>query len=90
MVFFFQDSEVENLYKQIPSYLNLTVFGPQKAIINGNLGEWEYIETDLKPNEKKDYWDEANAKFKLGDFNELVKFLISNSGRQDAIENAVK
>jgi len=90
LVFFFQDSEVENLYKQIPSYLNLTVFGPQKAIINGNLGEWEYIETDLKPNEKKDYWDEANAKFKLGDFNELVKFLISNSGRQDAIENAVK
>lgn len=90
LVFFFQDSEVENLHKQTSSYMNLNVFGPTKAIINGNLGEWEYIETDLKPNERKDYWDEGGAKFKLGDFNELVKFLISNSGRKEAIENTVK
>ena len=90
LVFFFQDSEVENLHNQTSTYMNLTVFGPTKAIINGNLGEWEYIATDFKPNEKKDYWDEDKCKFKLGDFNELVKFLISNSGRQDAIENAVK
>lgn len=90
LVFFFQDSEVENLHKQTSSYMNLNVFGPTKAIINGNLGEWEYIETDLKPNERKDYWDERGAKFKLGDFNELVKFLISNSGRKEAIENTVK
>ncbi len=90
LVFFFQDSEVENLHKQTSSYMNLNVFGPTKAIINGNLGEWEYIEADLKPNERKDYWDEGGAKFKLGDFNELVKFLISNSGRKEAIENTVK
>ena len=91
LVFFFQDSEVESLHKQTSSYMNLNVFGPKKAIINGNLGEWEYILTDLKPNEKADsYWDETDGKFKLGDFNELVNFLISNSGKKEAIDTIVK
>ena len=91
LVFFFQDSEVESLHNQTSSYMNLNVFGPKKAIINGNLGEWEYISTDLKTNEKADsYWDETAAKFKLGDFNELVNFLISNSGKKEAIETIVK
>ena len=58
LVFFFQDSEVENLHKQTSSYMNLNVFGPTKAIINGNIGEWEYLASDLKPNEKPDsYWN---------------------------------
>ncbi|MDD3286154.1 MAG: SIR2 family protein [Bacteroidales bacterium] len=91
LVFFFQDSEVENLHKQTSSYMNLNVFGPTKAIINGNLGEWEYTTTDLKPNEKPDsFWDTANNKFKLGDFNELVNFFITNSGKKEAIDSIVK
>ncbi len=91
LVFFFQDSEVESFHKQTSSYMNLNVFGPKKAIINGNLGEWEYISTDLKPNEKADsYWDEKDGKFKLGDFNELVNFLITNSGKKEAIDTIVK
>lgn len=90
LVFFFQDSEVENLHKQTSSYMNLNVFGPTKAIINGNLGEWEFTATDLKPNEKNNYWNEVDSKFKLGDFNELVKFLISNSGKKDVIEAIAK
>jgi len=90
LVFFFQDSEVENLHKQTSSYMNLNVFGPTKAIINGNLGEWEYT-ADLKPNEKSDsYWDVTDNKFKLGDFNELVNFFITNSGKKEAIESIVK
>lgn len=91
LVFFFKDSEVESLYKQTSSYMNLNVFGPKKAIINGNLGDWEYISTDLKPNEKANsYWDKTDGKFKLGDFNELVNFLISNSGKKEAIDTIVK
>lgn len=90
LVFFFQDSEVENLHKQTSSYMNLNVFGPTKAIINGNLGEWEYI-ADLKPNEKSDsYWNDTDKKFTLGDFNELVNFFITNSGKKEAIESIVK
>lgn len=91
LVFFFQDTEVENLHKQTSSYLNLNVFGPTKAIINGNLGEWEYTPTDLKPNEKADsYWNETDSKFTLGDFNQLVNFFITNSGKKDAIDSIVK
>lgn len=90
LVFFFQDSEVENLHKQTSSYMNLNVFGPTKAIINGNLGEWEYT-ADLKPNEKSDsYWNDTDKKFKLGDFNELVNFFITNSGKKETIESIVK
>ncbi len=90
LVFFFQDSEVENLHKQTSSYMNLNVFGPTKAIINGNLGEWEYT-ADLKPNEKSDsYWNDTDKKFTLGDFNELVNFFITNSGKKEAIESIVK
>ena len=90
LVFFFQDSEVESLHKQTSSYMNLNVFGPTKAIINGNLGEWEYTAGDLKPNEKSDsYWNSIDSKFKLGDFNELVNFFIANSGKKEAIESIV-
>ncbi len=91
LVFFFQDAEVENLHKLTSSYMNLIVFGPTKAIVNGNLGEWHYAADDLKPNEKSEtYWNSETNTFKLGDFNELVNFLISNSGKREAIENFTK
>ena len=91
LVFFFQDSEVENLHKQTSSYMNLNVFGPKKAIINGNLGEWEYDVADLKTNEKSDsFWHDEKSEFTLGDFNELVNFFITNSGKKEAIESIVK
>ncbi|MGZ0015396.1 SIR2 family protein [Yeosuana sp. AK3] len=91
LVFFFQDSEVESLHKQTSSYMNLNVFGPKKAIINGNLGEWEFDSADLKTNEKSDsFWNDGKSEFTLGDFNELVNFFISNSGKKEAIESIVK
>lgn len=90
LVFFFLDSEVENLYKQTSSYMNLNVFGPTKAIINGNLGEWEFT-PHLYPNEKSDtYWNDAKNEFMLGDFNQLVKFFIANSGKKETIESITK
>lgn len=92
LVFFFQDAEVENLHKQTSSYMNLNVFGPTKAIINGNLGEWEFSKAEFKsPTEKYDhYWNEAENKFILGDFNSFANFLITNSGKKEAIETIAK
>jgi hypothetical protein len=90
LVFFYKDSEVENLHKQTSSYMNLNVFGPTKAIISGNLGDWQYSKSELKQNEKPStFWDEDSNTFKLGDFNELVNFFITNSGKKDAIESIV-
>ncbi len=87
LVFFYQDSEVEELYKVSSPFLNLTVFGPTKAIINGTLGEWEYKEGDLNQNDKSEsYWDEASNSLKLGDFNHFINFLITNSGKKENIE----
>lgn len=87
LVFFYQDSEVEELYKISSPFLNLTVFGPTKAIINGTLGEWEYKEDDLNQNDKSEsYWDETNNCLKLGDFNHFINFLITNSGKKENIE----
>jgi hypothetical protein len=92
LVFFFKDEEVENLHKITSSYMNLNVFGPKKAIINGNLGEWEFSKSEFKSTTEKfdHYWDEANSKLILGDFNSLVDFLITNSGKKEAIESIVK
>jgi len=91
LVFFFQDSEVENLYKLSSSYMNLNVFGPTKAVINGNLGEWEFSKAELKATEKSEhYWNDKDNKFTLGDFNALANFLIINSGKTEAIEDTLK
>lgn len=87
IVLFFKDEEVENLYKLSSSYLNLSVFGPTKAIINGQLGEWEFNKDDLKPGESSDsFWDESTNSLLLGDFKKLVNFLILSSGKKDTIE----
>ena len=87
LVFFYQDAEVEELYRISSSYLNLTVFGPTKAIINGTIGEWEYCDGDLKENElSKGYWDGTKNQLTLGDYKQLVNFLVINSGKKDSIE----
>ncbi len=87
IVLFFRDEEVENLYKLSSSYLNLSVFGPTKAIINGQLGEWEFNKDDLKPGESSEsFWDEAKNMLLLGDFKKLVDFIILSSGKKDTIE----
>jgi hypothetical protein len=93
LVFFFKDEEVESLHKITSSYMNLNVFGPKKAIINGNLGEWEFSELTEFERDKKQFdhfWDKAISKFTLGDFKALVNFLITNSGKREAIESIIK
>lgn len=88
LVFCFQDSEVEELFKTSSPYLNLTAIGPTKAIINGTLGDWFYDEKELKTNESTEsYWDASTNKVLLGDFNSLVNFLVVNSGKKDNIES---
>jgi hypothetical protein len=92
LVFLFKDSEVTSLHTRIASYMNITVLGPTKAILNGNLCEWEFQVSDFKNTEEPfdHYWDDGAKQLKLGDFNHLVDFLIKNSGRADAIDNIGK
>lgn len=84
LAFLYRDAEVENLHKFSSAYLNLHAFGPTKAIINGELGEWQYNKDAIKPNEiSTTYWSEDRSELTLGDFNGLVRFLVASSGRLD-------
>lgn len=88
IVLCYTDKEVENLHNLTnSSYMNLNVFGPKKAIVNGTLSDWAFDKTLLKDTEKFDtYWDEGKSELKLGDFNQLVNFLITYSGKAELID----
>ena len=91
IVFCYKDTEVENLYKSCSAYLNLNVFGPTKAIINGELAEWQFNKEAVMPNETTStYWDEKKSQLTLGDFNALVEFLVSSSGKRDSAEKVAQ
>jgi len=65
-------------------FLNIIAFGPHKAINNGELKEWIFTKDE---NENYDlYWDEKNEELTIGDFNNLVNFFITNSGKKENIE----
>jgi hypothetical protein len=88
IVLCFTDKEVENLHTLTKSsYMNLNVFGPKKAIVNGTLGDWAFDKTTLKDTENFDtYWDEKKKELILGDFNQLVNFLITYSGKAELLD----
>lgn len=87
IVFFYADSEVEQLQQLSAGYLNLTVFGPTKAIVNGVFGDWAFDPSMLRSKMKVEgFWSEKKNKFILGDFNHLVEFLVASSGRKHEIE----
>ena len=87
VVFFYSDADVESLYKSCSAYMNLHVFGPTKAIINGELGEWHFNKETVKPNEVTiTFWNNDNSQLTLGDFNALVNFLVASSGKLDSTE----
>jgi hypothetical protein len=89
IVFAFSDSTIKELHKLSSSFLNISAYGPKKAIINGNIGEWEFDE-DEKINEKYHYyWNKDEKQLIIGDFNKLVDFIITNSGKKETIEQII-
>jgi hypothetical protein len=92
VVLCYQDSEVENLEHVIgPSCMNMSVFGPTKAIVNGALENWTFDKNKAVTGERFEcYWDEADKKCTLGDSNALVEFLVGYSGKRELLEVAAK
>lgn len=86
IVFFYADSEVDRLSSISSGYLNLSVFGPRKGIVNGICGNWKSDPDELLETNTATYWDEAEKKLLLGDFRSLADFLVDNSGRKREIE----
>lgn len=84
IAFLYDDGELENLHKSCSAYLNLHAFGPTKAIINGELGEWQFNKAASKPNEiTTTFWSEDKSQLTLGEFSALVAFLVASSGKQE-------
>jgi hypothetical protein len=91
IAFLYTDAELVRLHRSSAAYLNLHAYGPTKAIINGELGEWHFNNNETKPNEVTSvFWSEDKSQLKLGDFNELVGFLVASSGKQDREEVVAK
>lgn len=84
IVLFYRDEEVEALHTITSPHMNLSAFGPTKALFGGALLEWEFRAGALKDGEvSHHYFDEAAQKLKLGDFTHLVEFLIAASARPE-------
>jgi len=88
VVFCFNDAQVEMMEQYAPSHMNLCVLGPKKGIINGRLSSWMYKENEDEL-DTSSYWDENNDELLLGDFPQLINFLIDNSGNRSIIEEVV-
>jgi SIR2-like domain len=82
IAFFYTDEPLDKIVKQGKNFPNLTLLGPKKVSISGTYGEWEMTKSGdlLDP-----FWDKKSSTLKLGDFNELVEFLIFCSGMKDKI-----
>lgn len=80
IAFFFTDKPLEKIVNEGKNFPNLTLLGPNKVSISGTYGEWELSKSGdlLEP-----FWDKKSGTLKLGDFNELVEFLIFCSGMKD-------
>lgn len=80
IAFFYTDEPLDKIVKQGKNFPNLTLLGPKKASVSGTYGEWDLV----KKGELLDpFWNEKDKSLKLGDFNELVNFLIFCSGMKD-------
>ncbi|MCX6168697.1 MAG: SIR2 family protein [Ignavibacteriales bacterium] len=83
--FFYENKPMEKIVAEGKNFPNLTMIGPTKASVSGLYGNWVYS----KGGEILDtFWDKD--KLKLGDFKELVKFLIVTSGLKENVTIPIK
>jgi len=87
IVFAYLDSTIKELHKLSSTYLNLTAFGEKNGIVNGEICKFNFDNDDLKKNEQSEYyWNKDEEKLIIGDFNNLIEFIITNSGKKETID----
>lgn len=62
------------------SYRNLSIYGPDRAVIGGIAGVWSEPSRKKKENEIWPFWVEAEKRFALGDFTAFADYLESFIG----------
>lgn len=86
IVFCYSDEQVESMKQEANSYLNLCVMGPKKMIVNGKIYCWDFKNDNGKADDSSYYWDKTKNEFLLGDFKNMVDFLVNNSGKTNKVE----
>lgn len=66
-------SEKMNHYGEM--HRNLTLYGPDKACIGGQMANWGEPSRKRQETEAWPFWDEGAKRFVLGDFNSFASFL---------------
>lgn len=82
----FLDEQVENMRIYADAHLNLCVMGPKKVVANGSIYDWIYDDSNEDSEGNEFYWNNSSNQLILGDFKNLINFLVDNSGRQSMIE----
>ena len=65
----------ENLIKPVQGIRNLTVYGPDMALVGGILGKWSVPAKPPASMSNWPFWNDAKAEFTLGNFANLPNFL---------------
>lgn len=86
MGYFHSDKTIDSLQSKGHLHLNFYAYGPTKAIIKGNIAEWEKL---MKDDALDQFWDATTNEFTLGDFKKLVDFLLLCSGKREKIEKGM-
>lgn len=72
-----------NLLRTTEGITNLTIYGPESAVVGGQRASWSMPpEKLLKDLEGQTFWDNERQVFRLGDFNFFVDFLRSFLSRR--------
>ncbi len=85
--FFYSDAVLDETAKVACSYLNFVGLSPKKALINGVVGKWIRASSDKL---LETFWSNDQSTLVLGDFKELVRFLLFTSGKQEKMEASAR
>jgi len=80
IAFFFEDAPLEKIVETGKNFPNFTMMSPAKASISGISSEWE---KDTEGDILQPFWNEESNTLTLGDFRQMVDFLILCSGMKD-------
>lgn len=85
--FCFKDEEADKIHTLANSLMNLSVFAPKKGVLNGVLGLWASNPNPDSDLVKKFFIENSLT---LGDFNQLVFFLLLTSGSKEKLEKKIE
>ena len=70
------------------AHRNLSIYGPDKAVIGGMAGDWSEPSRKKKEGELWPFWADGQKRFTLGDFNTFAEYLECYIGFRVAFQQA--